>query len=112
MKDGEDLNVVLACEDEDKERLARNKYGKNYDLVECECPKDAHIVNEEPRIPGADIYMRELHNFARDYDPFINVRHSAYDTKTCERCKNRYKRSEFCDKHCCDKKCYRFKLES
>ncbi len=110
-KDGKDLNVVIACEDEDKERLAFEKFGKQYTLTECEAPKNATLVNEEPCIPGAGIYMHEYHMMGG----FANERHVMFDAPKCAKCLNRYGRSErqrdWCTKHWREEKCYRFKLE-
>ena len=59
-KDGEDLNVILACENEEFERKAFEKYGKDYTLTECECPKDAHIVmpNEKSKTVTSSLFIK------------------------------------------------------
>ena len=112
-KDGEDLNVILACENEEFERKAFEKYGKDYTLTECECPKDAHFVNEEPTLGRATPYMmqnyRELERMAGG---FANEKHTIYDGPNCGRCANRFRHSAWCSQHYLStKNCYRFKLE-
>ena len=110
-KDGEDLNVILACEDEDKERLAREKYGDQYELTECECPQGSQLVNEEPCIPNADIFMQK-YRMMPGYDPFDRASHVVYDCEKCARCSNRFRRSVFCDANSrTPSPCYRFKLD-
>lgn len=108
---GIEQDVVLAIKpdivDETKERYAK----RGYTLEETECPKDAHIMEVQPPMPNMDLFMQEYINYTSLYEPFVNVKHSVYGSPTCSRCKNRYKRSDFCDRHCADKNCYRFKLE-
>lgn len=107
--EGIEANIIVACKPEEVERLFKKYDG--YTLEETECPKDAHIVKAQLPMPNMTPFMQEYINYASMYEPYMNVRHSAYNSLTCARCKNRYKRSDFCDRHCGDKNCYRFKLE-
>ena len=78
-------DVVLGIKPEQVDETMR-RYGEHgYTLEETEAPKGAVVIAGERHVP--------------------------YDSPTCARCKNRYKRSDFCDRHCADKNCYRFKLE-
>ena len=106
--EGIEANIIVACKPDEVERLFKKYEG--YTLEETEKPEGAHIVPAQPPTP-MDPFALELRNYASMYEPFINVKHSVYDTKTCERCKNRHKRSEFCDRHCHDSRCYRFKFD-
>ena len=112
-KDGEDKNVILACEDENKVRLAFEKYGKEYTLTECEAPKDAAFVNEEPTLGRATPYMMNNYNELEVMlGGYTNLRNVVWEGQCCSRCKNRYNaKSDFCFKHHNDANCYRFKLE-
>lgn len=109
--EGIEANAIIAIKPEDVDATRERFEAKGYTLEETECPKNAHIVEAEPPMPNMGPFMQEYRNYASMYDPFVNVKHAAYGSPTCQRCKNRYKRSDFCDRHCADKNCYRFKLE-
>jgi hypothetical protein len=107
---GIEQDVVLGIKPEQVDETMRRYGERGYTLEETEAPKGAHIVEARPHMPNIDPFLEEYRNYAV-YEPYMNVRYSAYDSPTCARCKNRYKRSDFCDRHCADKNCYRFKLE-
>ena len=112
-KDGEELNIILACENEEFERKAFEKYGKEYTLTECEAPKDAQLVNEEPCIGNPMMFKRGYHELERMAGGFANVKTVIWDGPNCGRCANRFNgKSDWCFKHHKQtENCYRFKLE-
>lgn len=99
---GIEQDVVLAIKpdrvDETKERYAK----RGYTLEETEVPKGGMMID-------ASMPYTRMPRF--DEPVFDGGRHVRYDGSCCGRCKNRYKRSDFCDRHCKDINCYRFKLE-
>ena len=72
---GIEANIIVACKPDEVERLFKKYEG--YTLEETEKPEGAHIVNARPPEP-MDPFALEYRNYASMYEPFINVRHSAY----------------------------------
>ena len=113
-KDGKDANIIIACETEEHESKAIERFGRQgYTLTECEAPKDAQIVSEEPTLGRAMPYMRSAYSdIDRLTGGFANEKTAVWDGPNCSRCRNRYNgTSDWCFNHHRDEKCYRFKLE-
>ena len=112
-KDGEELNIILACENEEFERKAFEKYGKEYTLTECEKPEGAQMVNAEPCIGNPMMFKRGYHELERMAGGYANVKTAVWDGPNCGRCANRFNaKSDWCfNHHKQTENCYRFKLE-
>ena len=98
---GIEQDVVLGIKPEHVDE-AKQRYAKSgYTLEETEAPRGCMMIDAMP--------YTLMPRF--DEPVFHGERRVRYDSPTCARCKNRYKRSDFCDRHCADRSCYRFRLE-
>lgn len=99
---GIERDVVFGIKPEQVDETIRRYGERGYTLEETEAPKGAMVID-------VSIPFTRMPRF--DEPVFHGEKHVCYDSATCARCKNRYKRSDFCDRHHTDGRCYRFKLE-
>jgi hypothetical protein len=65
-----------------------------------------------PREDDGQIFLKGMEAYLQLYESMMpKPRSSYYGGPCCGRCKNRFKRSEFCDKHEKDERCYRLKFD-
>ena len=100
---------IMACKPEDAEMIVRS--------ISDEKATAIIVPDEEAEEKG---YTKMHHEAPPEYKPFtkmpsfdgfIGEKHVVYEGHCCGRCSNRYRRTDFCDKHHTDTNCYRFKLE-
>lgn len=99
---GIEQDVVFGIKPEQVDDTIRRYGEKGYTLEETEAPKGGMVID-------APITYTRMPRF--DEPVFHGERCVYYSGPCCARCKNRYKRSDFCGGHHQDDRCYRFKLE-
>lgn len=110
IENGEKTNTVIAVDSNNEESACKRLLEAGYDLEECERPKDANIIFEQPQMAPCNYVLQKFPSCLND--PFQKVRHTIYDGPNCARCANRFRHSDFCDSHFdSNRSCYRFKLE-
>lgn len=98
--------IVVACKPDEVERL-REKC-KDFELTETERPENTRQVNAEPMMPNPGLFVLRNPYAYISRDP---IEREAWGGACCARCQNRYNlRSDYCQKHQNDNRCYRFKL--
>ena len=105
-QNGENINVVIAVEDDQVEKAEQALSKAGYEYEECEKPDDAQLRqvmlgtnNPPPQV------------LTNPYPVFDNEKRVYHSGPCCARCKNRFKRNSWCDSHSYQEKCYRFNLE-